>query len=33
VNLKQAGRYVFTLNFDGEEVARMAFEVVVGKQR
>jgi uncharacterized protein DUF6941 len=33
VALKQAGRYVFTLSYDGEVVARTAFEVVVGKRR
>jgi hypothetical protein len=33
VSLKQAGRYAFTLTYEGEEVARTAFEVVVGKRR
>jgi len=33
VSLKQAGQYVFTLSYEGEEVARTAFEVVVGKRR
>jgi Family of unknown function (DUF6941) len=33
VSLKQAGRYAFTLGYDGEEVARTAFEVVIGKRR
>ena len=33
VALKQAGRYAFTLSYEGEELARTAFEVVVGKRR
>lgn len=33
VSLKQAGRYAFILTFEGEEVARTAFEVIVGKRR
>lgn len=33
VSLKAAGRYAFILSFGGEEVARTAFEVVVGKRR
>lgn len=33
VSLKQAGRYAFILTYGGEEVARTAFEVVVGKRR
>lgn len=32
VTLKQAGRYAFTLRYEGEELARTAFEVVL-KQR
>jgi hypothetical protein len=33
VSLKQAGRYAFILTYGGEEVARTAFEVVIGKRR
>jgi hypothetical protein len=33
VSLQEAGRYVFTLSYEGEELARTAFEVVVGKRR
>jgi Family of unknown function (DUF6941) len=33
VSLKQAGRYAFILTYGGEEVARTAFEVILGKRR
>lgn len=33
VSLKNAGRYAFTLSYEGEELARTAFEVVIGKRR
>lgn len=33
VSIKNAGRFVFTLSYDGGELARTAFEVLVGKRR
>jgi hypothetical protein len=33
VSLKDPGRYVFILSYDGEEIARTAFEVILGKRR
>jgi hypothetical protein len=33
VAIKDPGRYVFVLTYEGEEIARTAFEVILGKRR